>query len=192
MQLFTQHSKRSMQGVTLIELLIALALSAILVTLATVPMSEITASSRHRAYMNELSTGIQFARYSALNARRQVVICPANAALTACGSDWDSHKLIFFETDGSSGFDPSAESPLRIIAKTPDDATLTRQGGTFIEFGASGRPSDSVNVLKLCPDLDNDALYRALEVKASGRIRAASDSDDDQVRDFDGVEISCS
>ncbi|ENA33281.1 MULTISPECIES: GspH/FimT family pseudopilin [Pseudomonas] len=87
---------RSVRGFTLIELMVTVAVLAIVLTIAVPSFSNLIQSSRTNALVNELNGTLQIARSEALKRRKNVIVCRRNEAGTACdnGTDWSNGWLI--------------------------------------------------------------------------------------------------
>lgn len=87
---------RVTRGFTLIELMVTIAVLAIVISIAAPSFSNILRENRTLAMTNELQGAIQLARSEAVKRRSNVVICRRNTAGTACdnSADWAAGWLI--------------------------------------------------------------------------------------------------
>ena len=87
---------RAAKGFTLIELMITVAVLAIIVGIAMPSFSSMIRDNRIGSISAELQGAIQFARAEAVKRRINVIICRRNAAGTGCenGTDWASGWLV--------------------------------------------------------------------------------------------------
>ncbi len=87
---------RFTRGFTIIELMVTIAVLAIVVSIAAPSFSNILRENRTVAMTNELQGALQLARSEAVKRRSNVVICRRNAAGTACdnSTDWAAGWLI--------------------------------------------------------------------------------------------------
>ncbi len=88
-------------GVTLIELLIAMVVLSVLLALAVPAMSEFIKDNRASAQTNKLVNGIQIARSEAVKRGTGAIICvSADEATCAAGDDdWGKGWIIFSDLD---------------------------------------------------------------------------------------------
>jgi type IV fimbrial biogenesis protein FimT len=83
-------------GVTLIELVIALAVLGILVTLATPAFSNLVANSSRTTAVNDLFHALFLARSEAIKRGRIVSLCPSSDGQTCSRQrDWTSGWMVF-------------------------------------------------------------------------------------------------
>lgn len=86
----------SQKGFTLVELMITLAVLAIVLSLAAPSFSSMLRDNRASTLGSELQGALQFARSEAVKRRQSVIICRSNAGGTGCanGDDWASGWLV--------------------------------------------------------------------------------------------------
>jgi type IV fimbrial biogenesis protein FimT len=144
---------RRQSGFTLLELMIVLAVAAILVSIAIPNMRTFIQDGRLTSQANDFVTDINVARSHAIHRPATVVICPSatGAACLPLGSNWEGGRLIFVDGDGDStccsGLDErlryrealSTANTQRTAAVDPDidpmvfsgEGLLTSGGGAF-------------------------------------------------------------
>lgn len=89
------------QGFTLVELVVTIALVAILTTLAVPSFSEVLRQWRRDSATRELTTSLQLARSESIKSSRQIVVCPsADGASCAGGTEWNTGWIVFVD-DGA-------------------------------------------------------------------------------------------
>jgi type IV fimbrial biogenesis protein FimT len=172
-------------GFTLIELMIAVTLMAILIGIAAPSFTAWVATVRVTGQANDLFSDLLLARSEAVKRDVQVAIC-ASANGTDCdGSDWSLGWIVIVDADGDGKKDGGTDaSLLKRAAKLAGGSVLTRTdaGGTSglgrIGFGPSGVPMGIVaggSGFKLCPparfiaDPTKDLAGRTITVSPTGR-----------------------
>lgn len=149
-------------GFSLLELMIAVTVLAIILGIGVPSYNAIIDSSRLQSVTHDLRTAIQLARSEALSERNTVAACRANAAGNACGfdADWSSGWLIA-RLDGANLETAADVEVLRVWEGT----TLTVSGiANGIVFDRRGRP-DSAGTLDI-----RGSECRRLSVNATGRV----------------------
>ena len=169
------------RGLTLVELLVAMALLATLATLATPGFGEYLRNCRRAATVNALSHTIHLARTLASVRGQAVRLCPsADATRCTVGRDW-GHTLLI-QPDGSDGPD-GGEPPLRVVprldARRRQSVRSNRDSLRFAPLSATGTTA----TLTVCDDRGSRAA-RAVIVSRTGRPRTSD-------RDASGRELVC-
>ncbi|MDR6231906.1 type IV fimbrial biogenesis protein FimT [Pseudomonas sp. SORGH_AS199] len=87
-----KKTMRTQYGFTLIETMVAIAILAIVISIAAPSFTRILQSNRAAVLSNELLGTLQLARSEALKRRTNVVLCRSTAGSNVCvdGADWSS------------------------------------------------------------------------------------------------------
>ena len=171
------------RGLTLLEMLVAVAILAIILTTVAPSIQSILIKNRITSDLNNLSAVVQRARFSAVDEQTTVLLCPTEN-YTSCASSWRNAKMVFIDANGNGSRD--SNEPL-IVAGDP----LNKANSIF---GITGSLTfDKATTITLCPN-DNDANYAsALLLSLYGRISVAVDSDNNgKKEDLEGNELTCS
>ncbi|MGK0371034.1 MAG: type IV fimbrial biogenesis protein FimT [Glaciecola sp.] len=177
------------KGMTLIEMLVALAVVAIVLTVVAPNVQTILSKNRTTSEINELSAVIQFARFTAIDQTSTAVICPSTN-YASCSTDWNQAKIVFIDSNGNNTRDTA--EPL-LMSTTAIASTNTMTGpAVAISFLDSGVANASTSI-KVCPNTNVVELARSININAQGRVRVSIDSDKNDIfEDTDGNELSCS
>lgn len=183
------HTRLSQRGLTLLEMLVAVAVLAIILTSVAPGIQTILIKNRITSDLNSLSAVVQHARFTAVNEQTNVLMCPTSN-YTSCVANWKSPKMVFIDENGNGSRD---DDEALIMTSDPLNTANSIYGisGT-LTFGEQGSISQSATIT-ICPK-DNDATYAsALLLSLYGRISVAIDSDGNgKKEDLSGSELSCS
>lgn len=97
---------RTELGFTLTELMIVVAIAAIVTTIALPSFNDAIQRNRMAAQTNEVIAGINLARTAGLQANAGGTICAANAAQTACGGSWANGWIIWVDVNRNGSMQP--------------------------------------------------------------------------------------
>lgn len=172
-------------GFTLVELLVTMAILAILLTIGLPSFRDSLRSNRLATSSNELIAAISMARSEAVRTTRGGGICGSNAAGTSCVSSntWTNGLLVWTDGDPSSatpGFRPATDTIVRRVEAKPGIALSIDPAGTSpenyqIQFNGLGRvagPSGSPRAVTLTPDPcpSGRDLLRKLKMTSVGQV----------------------
>lgn len=173
---------------TLLEMLIVLAIAAIVLTVVAPSVQTIIAKSKTTSEINELSGVIQFARFTAIDQTSTTLVCPAGNFAT-CSTNWNEPKIVFIDSN-SNGSRDTAEPLLMSSTGISSSNTMTGPEDP-ISFSDSGATNASASI-KICPNDNNVKLARSININAQGRVRISVDSDKNDIyEDTNGDELSC-
>ncbi|WP_374431083.1 GspH/FimT family pseudopilin [Ideonella dechloratans] len=135
------------RGLTLVELMVTLAVAAILATVAVPSMQSFLAARSSAGGADQLMQAIRLARSESLKRLAPVTICATsdpNAASPECGEDWKSGWLVFVDTDrdatvGSNDIVLKVGAPPASIGGLAEDS-----GSASVTFEANGLAGGSM------------------------------------------------
>lgn len=181
-------SKERQHGVTLLEMMVTLAIAAILLMAVAPNVQSILTKNKVSAEINEVSGILQFARYTAIDEQTTAVVCPSSD-FTNCSNDWNAAKMVFIDANANGARD-SAE--MLLLTSQPISSTNTMSASeNSIRFLDSGGVQAAINIT-LCPKSKDATFSRALFVSLQGRTRISVDNNNDGIHeDSAGVNLSC-
>lgn len=117
---------RKQGGVSFVELMVVMAIMAVLMGVAIPGMRSYIKNARISTLATELVSDIAFARTEAATRGRRVTMCVStdNSTCADSGTPWVSGRIIFVDLDGN-GERASTEPLLRIGGLATEDATIT-------------------------------------------------------------------
>lgn len=167
-----QHNPQSAhRGFTLIELMLALALAAVIGSLAAPAMSDFAARQRIDAAANELTAHINLARLQAVTHAERVVLCPSSDGAECTGMNrWDVGWIVFRDRDNNGR--PDASDDLLRVGAALQRLAVDSAGRIRIRYQPDGTAGGSNLTIKLC-DPDRPEIARAVIISNPGRPRVA-------------------
>lgn len=179
---------RHQQGVTLVELMISVAIVAIILAFVGPSIQSILIKNRIVSEINETSSILQYARHHAIDEQALVVVCPS-ANFETCGTDWNEAKIAFIDED-DNGERGDGEALLVTVAASSSTSLMTNTSD-IIKFAETGEVNEATEVL-ICHDSGDAKYARALSISLQGRVKMSSDSDNNGINEnANGVELSC-
>ncbi|MCL7942057.1 GspH/FimT family pseudopilin [Halomonas sp. ATCH28] len=161
-----QHSRQ--QGLTLIELIVALAVFALLVTWAIPGYQRFTARNEVAAEVMRLKSALAKTRSAAITRRATVTLCPT-LDMTQCqisnnaeGDAWRA-TLAIFEGRGETG-----DALLRTFGESRLPSLTYRNDDRPVRYKALGRSSGHNGTFRLCGRHESGAQVIINNV---GRVR---------------------
>jgi len=181
-------------GFTMIELLLAVVILAILLASAGPAFSRYLAETRARAAMSHMQTLFAYARFEAVHTGRRTTLCALDTS-GRCSRDWNAgHAVSVFHDrnenrrlDNSETVRRSVQWPIR-QSRLSWRASLAATHLTFDSFGSTWQNG----TLIYCPRSGDARLARALVISQTGRSYLTRDRNGDGIReDRHGVNLVC-
>ncbi len=144
-------------GFTLVELLVGVAVMAVLLSIAVPSFENLVLSNRLRSYSNDLVASAQLAKSEAMKRRTPVTLCKsANGTSCASGGDWEQGWIVLA---GSTVVRraPAAASGYRVSSST-----------NSLTFQPSGVGSTQAT-LTVCRSAPVGSQERVVTISATGR-----------------------
>jgi type IV fimbrial biogenesis protein FimT len=175
------------KGFTLIEVLIIVAVSMIVVTVAAPGFAEVIRSNRLTSGANTFIGGLNLARSEAIKRNQRVT-------LRKTSTNWENGWEIFTDAPnagGSYGIKDGADETLKVYAALADGYTLRGNNNfkNYISFEETGE-SNTMGSFALCDNSDNNNVpepntSRLIIVNAIGRVRVGIDSNGNGIPEKD-------
>ena len=173
-----------MRGVTLLELMIALLIASVMLTLGIPSFRAVLDNQRLTVATNEMVMTLNLAKSEAIKRVAYVTVCKSNNGVSCTGgSAWNDGWIVFANTGVANlGSIDVGDEVIRINPKLRDSIDLTPSGtiANFVSFRPSGTVGTSVanmtGTLTVC-DERGAAYARGVLLEASGRWRVSRDED---------------
>jgi type IV fimbrial biogenesis protein FimT len=165
---------RTRRGFSLVELMVVLAIGAVLLLVAAPSFATLLREQRLRTASGELFGAISLSRAQALARGGTVIVTPRDAAR----SDWSAGWIVFADRDGDGQPGPGDE----VIAEhgpLPDGVTVAfaftdRTPPWYIAYNGAGRSCGDTNAAAAhwgTLSLWNGSLVRRITINMLGRAR---------------------
>ncbi len=188
---------RAQQGFTIFELVMTVAVGALLVTLAVPSFNAMLQNNRLTSQINEFVATLQLARSEAVKRNQTVILCatddPAADPLDCTGgADWDTGWIVFADADSdgapaATADECNAGADCIIAVHAPVEGSNTLRGepaavSDSIAYQPNGVSDDSGTFI-LC-DPRGAAHAKAIVVSTTGRPRTST-------KKADGTALTC-
>lgn len=178
------------RGFTLIELMVVIAIAAILVRVAVPGMQSMMEGSAVNKHVTTFMSDLRYARSEAIKAGAPVVMCrsaSSEAATPTCttagSSDWQTGWIIFVNRADSGAANSylatDGDTLLRVQGPFTDSGGMPVQGGSAVDkfvFRATGMMSAGAATLVFNTASLNAARQKAVCISLQGRARLLPDS----------------
>lgn len=167
------------RGFTLAELMVTIALVAILLTLGLPSFQDSIRRNRISTATNEFLAGLALARTEAIRSARGSGVCGANADGNGCvdeGMEWSNGLLIWTDANATRGFDAGVDTVVRRIQAT-DGVSVTVSAASSapegqIAFNSRGMAANGARTITLTPAncKEGEQLVREMSLTTVGQV----------------------
>ncbi len=159
------------QGLTLVEVVMALALAGLVTALAAPSFATALAGARRSQAVNDFVHAIHLARTAAAESGRPAVLCAGSTDCTG-SLDWSDRYLVFLDADRDDP--PELDAGERILWRADATQAIQRRANrSAFVFEPTGR-SGTTGTLVVC-DTTGRTTPRAVIVSRTGRPRASAE-----------------
>lgn len=178
----------SQSGLTLVELLVAISILAILVSLAVPNMSDSAQRSAIKAEHRNYLGGLHYARNEAITRNKLISICPSVNSVNCDGTsnDWSFGFIVFIDNGAGTNYgngvlDSDEELLLTHQSESQTQINITDTTNTelnSLSWNYQGfMQHDTQAIVLICHQNDTSSKHaRGLYVDLTGRVITLNDS----------------
>lgn len=163
-----RHAMKTTCGFTLVELMVTLAVAAILIAMATPSFRELMMNNRLTVTTNDFVGAANLARSEAIKRGLNASVCISNDGATcSAGTQWNVGWIVWFDANNSGT--PDAGEIVRVaegFANTNVGLTGTQARFTYNSAGVIATPLDTLDVC----DNRTGETGRRINFSQTGRI----------------------
>lgn len=160
----------SKRGFTLIELMVTIAVLAILLTVAVPNFQTFVMNSRMATQANDMITSLSVARSEAVKRAGNVTVCASSDGATCTGT-WEQGWIVR-DAAGVIQVQRALSGSSTLSGGTDVASTLTYTSNGRTTIAASATPASTT--LTLCPPSPAIVNGRAIQVERTGRGRVST------------------
>ncbi|HDY86396.1 hypothetical protein LCGC14_0553970 [marine sediment metagenome] len=168
------ESRTKNKGFTLVELMITLAIAAILVGLAAPSFNDLIKDSRLTTQINSLTASLNFARSEAIKRAITVTVCKSDDG-EECGGNWNEGWIIYEDINGNGSVDTD-DTIIRVNSALTTGNTLVFPSKNRVTYQPDGFAIGYNSTFTICDDRGYTKA-KGLVVSNTGRVRIAEQSD---------------
>jgi type IV fimbrial biogenesis protein FimT len=166
-------------GFTLLELLITVALIAVVTALAIPGMSTFSKNDRLTTNINTMIGHLAYARSEAVKSSAQVSICASSDAANCTGGNWEDGWIVYVDSDSNGSFSEDTTTGEVILRANQaldggNKLSPTANYASQVTYDNRGFVTATGGFL-LC-DNRNGAFGKTITISNTGRVRFQDNS----------------
>ncbi|WP_432471156.1 GspH/FimT family pseudopilin [Amphritea sp. HPY] len=130
------------KGFTLIELMVTVAVMALLLTVGAPAMGSFLQNSQLDSTVDQLKNIYSFTRQEAVHRQQVVSLCAFDTQNNTCGNSWNDGALVYIDRDGAAGFG-GTDLRLREVEFTEGVTVVWTGSENRLDLEADGSTDDA-------------------------------------------------
>jgi len=166
-------------GATLLELMVVLAVSAVLLTIGIPSFASLITSGRLTSAANELVSSLHLTRSEAIKRNARAVMCPSATGTSCTDGDWHQGWIVFHDANNNARVD-AGEAVILTRQALPSGLRATSEGSTarYISYAPGGDTKQTSGAwqagsLTVCRESQEPGEARQIIISRTGRPRTA-------------------
>ncbi len=180
-QIYSTELPRRRSGKTLIELIAALGVIGITLSLAAPAISNMLIRSEATTRINWIVTAVNYTRHAAVTFRTMATLCPIDTSRPglSCGRDWTSDLMVFADKDHDGKFDGEDQLLQRIVAPSKKGSIKWRafRNRQYLQITPYGYTNFQNGNFTYCSPDQDPKMSRQIVINVQGRARVLHQKD---------------
>ena len=127
---WAQTARTAQRGFTLIEMMVAVALTGLLLSMAVPALQQFTSNARQTSTINDFVSSMHIARSTAVTTNFRTTICASSNGVSCEAVTWDQGWIVFSDRDS----DQTVDNDETIVASSDGADGLDIRSGEFGQF----------------------------------------------------------
>ncbi|MGB0893849.1 MAG: GspH/FimT family pseudopilin [Parashewanella sp.] len=161
------------KGFTLAELMIAFAITVILLTVGAPSLTNLYHTTRAEHAIKKIHQALVLTRSHAVSLGQRVVACPLEN--NKCINNWQQGISVFTDTNNDQQVNGD-DVLLYSTGPFNSDDFVTYNQQNVISFRADGISASGAGTLSYCPNNKQHQASKAISINMAGRIRYKTDT----------------
>lgn len=161
------------RGYNLVELMVTVAILAIIATIAAPAIVDQLASMEAKRIKNQLESTLKIAKAESFIRRQNLLVCLSDAG-GRCNKNSGKNLLLFVDKNNNKVFDISTDYLLNKQGLNPKYGTLHLRAGKrhYVKFyGDTGKPRGHFGHIKYCPSPTYSQAMYQISFNQNGNIK---------------------
>lgn len=129
-QAWAQLAPTAQRGFTLIEMMVAVALTALLLSMGVPALQQFTSNARQTSTINDFVSSMHIARSTAVTTNFRTTVCASSNGVSCEAVTWDQGWIVFSDRDS----DQTVDNDETIVASSNGADGLEIQSAEFGQF----------------------------------------------------------